>query len=260
MQIAANYKFLPPDDDSETTISPTVCFQDPCVHHHRPPPAFDSSIPLSTVPSAEPTVSKVRGVALRQSTGNSTATRTWTNEPPRHRARNCGHKLLAVLPGSTARCMWGKVLGWNPILIIWLCHQAVMWRQTQDAEEWSRRLRGKYFIKETSPVCEWEHLQHFACLQLLFSPYIHLAVRTSSDLSLHSSALLNCHSCTHYNNPSPRQQNNKMRGMLITHEKPPHFVTEPYWLKISVSFRKWKSKPVTKLEMSTKSYSWPRKY
>lgn len=54
--IAANGKFLSPDDDSETTVSPTACFQDPGVHRHSPPPAFDSSIPLSTAPTAEPTV------------------------------------------------------------------------------------------------------------------------------------------------------------------------------------------------------------
>jgi len=48
--------------------------------------------------------------------------------------------------------------------------------------------------------------------------------------------------------------------VLMTHEKTLHFVAEAKWMKITVSFRKRKSKHVTKLQMSTKGYSWPRKY
>lgn len=54
--IPANGKLLSPDGDSETSISPTACFEDSCVHRHSPSPAFDGSIPLSTIPTADPTV------------------------------------------------------------------------------------------------------------------------------------------------------------------------------------------------------------
>lgn len=53
--IAANGKFLLRDSDSEATVSPTAFFQDLCIHRHSPP-AFDSSIPLLTVLTAEPPV------------------------------------------------------------------------------------------------------------------------------------------------------------------------------------------------------------
>lgn len=140
--------------------------------------------------------SKVRGVFLRQSTGKSTATRICTNEPPRHRARSSGQKQLATLSGSTACCVWGKGarLKSCPDHLAMSPSSNVMANMGCRGVEWETWWKVFYKgNKETSAVCEWEHLPHFACPQRLFSLYTQPAVRMSSDRNLHPNVLLNCH-------------------------------------------------------------------
>lgn len=105
--IAANGKFLSPDGDGETSVSPTACFEDPCGSSSC---SFSSFWPLNTPLYSfySRANSKVRGVLLKQSTGKSTATRTCTNSPPKHRAGSSGQKQLAAPPGSTACSVQGK--------------------------------------------------------------------------------------------------------------------------------------------------------
>lgn len=117
--IAAIGKLLSPQGDRETTDSPTVCFQDPCIHHHPLSPAFDGCITCSTFPTAEPTVKQRRSPSGRaqgraqepESAGmnlHSTAGQQWSEtETPSACGNWCNTEILS------SSCAYVTVQQWN---------------------------------------------------------------------------------------------------------------------------------------------------
>lgn len=231
--IAANSKLLWPQGDRGTTASHAVCFRDPWIHHHPPSPVFDGSI-TSPYCSCSRANSKTNGVSLRQSTRKSTGARTCRNEPSQHSraavARKNQKPFLHV--GNGAR------LESRPHhLAKSLCNNGMVNMGCRGLE-W--QTWAKYFIKETSVVYS---MRVFATVCL----------SSGAVLPLYTPSSQSCLRCLHPNTTetpslhtlqqpsfSKKEQN---KEILLTYEKPSHFVT---WMKITVSFRECRSKPVMK--------------
>lgn len=118
--IATNGKLLSPQGVWGTTVSPAVCFQDLCVHHHPLFPASDGSITSPYCPCSRAST-RTNEASPRWSTGKSTGAR----EPAGMNLHSpAGQQWPERVRNSF--CLWEMVRDWNPVPIIWLCHCAIM--------------------------------------------------------------------------------------------------------------------------------------
>lgn len=199
--IAANGK---PQSDKET-VSPAVGFQDPCVHHHSLPPAFDGSI-TSPYCSSSRAKSKTNGASLRQSRG----ARTCRNEPSR-----CDSSGQTESETPSACGKWCKTGIPSPSFGYATVQQ---WNGKYGMQgSKSGRLEQSYFIREISAVYS---MRVFATFCLSSGAVLPLYTPSRAALDVYMQTLLKHHPCIHL---SKKEQN---KGILMTDEKPSHFVTE----------------------------------